>query len=133
MNDKTYATQRQRVSKELDRWIPRLFALGEWEFTIHYLRDGIPPLPTDSPLTSVNADVQVLWAYQRAVIRFSMPQIKGLDKGELRRCVCHELCHCLIAPAEQPEKTPEYLDRLELAVCAVHRVLLRAYQTQDGL
>lgn len=109
--------------------------------TIHVWKHLVPPgwdvkhlfieskVDTESPETLAETDAA--WQYHQATIRWSLPNVAGVDDKYLDGTVVHELVHVLLSPMESLLRTDEgehsgaVNGTCEYAVEAVARAILR--------
>lgn len=84
---------------------------------------------TESP--EVLAETECHWQYHQATIRWSLPNVAGVEDKYLDATVVHELVHVMVAPMESLLRTDEgehsgaVNGMCEFAVESVARAILR--------
>lgn len=97
-----------------------------WDVRHLYIESKVD---TESP--EVLAETEAHWQYHQACIRWSLPNVAGVDDKYLEGTVVHELVHVLVSPIESQLRTDEgdhagIVNGLcEFAVDEVARAILR--------
>jgi hypothetical protein len=98
MTDCEFRAAKSKIKKYINKWLV-LLGLDRWTIDVQYLDQSSSTFKSDFEVLA--GETHVTWFYNRALIKFYLPEFLEMEDDDVEQLVIHELTHILVNEARE--------------------------------